>query len=42
MNPPYTIKFINGYGDKIEIPINADKLAELMDKENKLVYKTND
>lgn len=42
MNPPYTIKFINGNGDKIEIPINADKLAELMDKENKLVYKTND
>ena len=42
MNPPYTIKFINGNGDKIEIPITTDKLAELMDKENKLVYKTND
>ena len=42
MNPPYTIKFINGNGDKIEIPITADKLTELMDKENKLVYKTND
>lgn len=39
LNAPYTIKFINGNGDKIEIPITAEKLADIIDKENKLVYK---
>ena len=41
LNAPYTIKFINGNGDKIEIPITAEKIADIIDKENNLVYKTN-
>lgn len=41
-NTPYTIKFINGNGDRIEIPITADKLNNLIDKENKLVYQNSD
>ena len=41
LNAPYTIKFINGNGDKIEIPITAEKIADIIDNENKLVYKTN-
>ena len=41
LNTPYTIKFINGNGDKIEIPITAEKIADIIDKENNLVFKSN-
>ena len=41
LNAPYTIKFINGNGDKIEIPITTEKIADIIDNENKLVFKTN-
>lgn len=41
LNAPYTIKFINGNGDKIEIPITTEKIADIIDKENNLVFKSN-
>lgn len=41
LNTPYTIKFINGNGDKIEIPITTERIADIIDKENNLVFKPN-